>query len=664
MSKQIRAKQSLPWGRRLRDPACAGLSDLSSIWAQLSADRSAVSPDIYEGLGQRILSVGEPLLAYDVIRRGMERGEPTVRLRQLLGLALARSGATDEANRVLNELRRAGSADAETLGILAGTHKRLAEQAAHGMARVQHLKRAHAVYRDAYRLALTERSPDNAIYVGVNTATTGFLLGHPRKARAIAAELPALCRKRLRRKHDDYWAMATLGEAALIMGRWDEAEEWYGRAGACGKGKYGDLNATRHNARLLLARMGRDSMELDLCFGIPVVVAFAGHMIDRPDRVHARFPASLEARVRREIAACLREHADKIGYSGAACGSDILFLEEMLRQKSEVNIVLPIAPERFEAQSVDVIPGSDWKRRFRRVLARASRVIVTDERRRLANDQCFDYANLVAEGLAALRCQLLETRMISLAVWNRGRPDGPGGTASQVKRWRSGGIQTQVINIAEWLGSDECAPSALAVIRAPRPARERKRTRAPTQRIMAMLFADVVEYGALADEQVPLFVKHFMGEVGRLLAKCAVPPETRNTWGDAFYFVFGEIESAGRFALDLRDRVCAVDWKSKGLPRDISLRIALHAGPLYSCRNPITGRRTYTGSHVVRTARIEPITPPNQVYASESFAATAAAQGIAAFSFRYVGQTPLAKETGLFPTYLVHRAARIPASRR
>ena len=44
--------------------------------------------------------------------------------------------------------------------------------------------------------------------------------------------------------------------------------------------------------------------------------------------------------------------------------------------------------------------------------------------------------------------------------------------------------------------------------------------------------------------------------------------------------------------------------------------------------SPITGLPMYTGPHTSRTARIEPITPPGQVYASASFAAVAAATGV------------------------------------
>jgi class 3 adenylate cyclase len=93
-----------------------------------------------------------------------------------------------------------------------------------------------------------------------------------------------------------------------------------------------------------------------------------------------------------------------------------------------------------------------------------------------------------------------------------------------------------------------------------------------------------------------------------------------------------------------------------GLLSGLSLRIALHAGPVYKFTDPVTGDRSYGGTHVSRAARIEPITPPGQVYASEAFAALAAAQGLRSFNLDYAGQTPMAKGYGTFPTYNLRRA--------
>ncbi|HLD48060.1 MAG TPA: hypothetical protein VJA64_09555, partial [Desulfobaccales bacterium] len=93
-----------------------------------------------------------------------------------------------------------------------------------------------------------------------------------------------------------------------------------------------------------------------------------------------------------------------------------------------------------------------------------------------------------------------------------------------------------------------------------------------------------------------------------------------------------------------------------GLPKELNLRISLHAGPVYCYKEPVFKELEYAGSHIVRAARIEPITPPGQVYASQQFAALASTQRVQGFACEYVGRIPLPKHAGIIPLYLVRRA--------
>ena len=174
--------------------------------------------------------------------------------------------------------------------------------------------------------------------------------------------------------------------------------------------------------------------------------------------------------------------------------------------------------------------------------------------------------------------------------------------------------------------------------------------------MLALLFADVVGFSKLAEEEIPLFVKHFLGLVARLCETSSHGPVQRNTWGDGLYFVFRHVADAGQFALELRDAVAATKWTDLGFRHDLSLRTGLHVGPVYACTNPVTGRPDYIGTHVSRAARIEPITPKGQVYASEVFAAIAFADRAGGFACEYVGKVGLAKDYGEFPTYHVRRS--------
>jgi class 3 adenylate cyclase len=65
----------------------------------------------------------------------------------------------------------------------------------------------------------------------------------------------------------------------------------------------------------------------------------------------------------------------------------------------------------------------------------------------------------------------------------------------------------------------------------------------------------------------------------------------------------------------------------------------------------IIDKDNYIGTHVNRAARIEPVTPPGRIYASDAFAALATLEAPQQFRFDYVGKIPLAKDFGEFPMY-------------
>ena len=124
------------------------------------------------------------------------------------------------------------------------------------------------------------------------------------------------------------------------------------------------------------------------------------------------------------------------------------------------------------------------------------------------------------------------------------------------------------------------------------------------------------------------------------------------------YNIMGEWDDSiryHRYALELSELVRANDWQEQGLPPTFDMRIGLHCGPVFCCRDPITKLPLYTGPHTSRTARIEPITPPGQVYASSAFAAVAAATGVDDLKFSYIGRTQLAKKYGSLALYHVQR---------
>jgi adenylate cyclase len=71
--------------------------------------------------------------------------------------------------------------------------------------------------------------------------------------------------------------------------------------------------------------------------------------------------------------------------------------------------------------------------------------------------------------------------------------------------------------------------------------------------------------------------------------------------------------------------------------------------------DPIVKRDGFFGSSVTRTARIEPVTPPGMVYATEAFAANLTACGARDYALEYVGRLALAKNYGEARIYRLER---------
>ncbi|HEV2046134.1 MAG TPA: TRAFs-binding domain-containing protein [Chthoniobacterales bacterium] len=622
------------------------LAQLMSIWRARDKTQWSQSPRNYRLLGEKILQQGEPLLAFDVAREGLSILPADVRLRQLQGLALARSGASERANAILEELRGEGQADEETLGMLGRTYKDLAANATSTAQREQFLKRAAEIYAQGYKAT-------GGYWTGINAAAMSLLCGETDRAHELARKVREQCLKEVEDPSgDSYWELAALGEAALILRDLSQAGDWYARAGQEGKHRFGDLQSSRRNARLILKYWKEDPGWIDKYLHVPSVIVFAGHMIDRPDRASPRFPGDLESAVAKEV----REKIDTLqpgfGFSSAACGSDILFLEEMLDVDAEVSVVLPYEQEQFIRDSVDFIPNSSWRSRFDRVLERATRVITASPQKLEIGGVAYEFCNDVLLGLATIHARQLDTNLVPLAVWDGMMGDGPGGAASAVQRWKRRGYQPEIVDLAKICGM------GFQPMKCQSGSDHRQDADATSasesgfaSRIVAILFADAVGFSKLSEDEVPRFVEHFLGAIARLSEKFKKGVIAKNTWGDGLYFVFSDVDLGGKFALELADLVAKTKWEEKGLPSGLNLRIGLHAGPVYEFDDPITGKRTYSGTHVSRAARIEPITPAGQVYASEAFAALAAAQRTEAFTCDYVGQTPMAKGYGTLPTY-------------
>ena len=620
--------------RLLDGPPKAQSSDVMAFWLAHDRSRWCGTPEIYRLIGDWLLQNGDPLLAHDVVSEGLQQVKDDPRLRQLQGLALVRTGAAAMANEVLGRLRDEGHADEETLGILARTYKDLGLRAS-GAERLADLGKARDLYDEAH---LRNRG---AYWTGINAASLTLLLGDQDRARSLATTVEQECAEALKKARnegaDTYWILATLGEAALVQNERTKALDWYGQAVEVSDRRWGDVSSTRRQARLLLERLDGDRDAFERCLRIPPVVVFAGHMIDQPDRAHPRFPAALETAVKESIRNRLHEMNAGFGYSSCAMGSDILFQESLKELRGETHVVLPYPPEDFIHDSVGA--GTEWESRFRTVHQHTTERLVASSYRLTWGGVTYDYTNLLLLGRALLHADHLQTDLIPLAVWDGNAGDGPGGTASIVERWRRLGHTIELVNIAGILAShgyvSVANPHAGLRMLLPLPA-----SASPPlmPEVKAILCADVREFGKLTEEQIVIFSKQVLKMIGEITTRSLHAPRVRNTWGDGLFCVFDTVEDAALYALELRDRMRKTDWSRHGLPATLALRTALHAGPIFQYLDPVTTQPNYLGMHVNYAARIEPITPAGEIYASWAFAAHARAEQLRGFACDYAGK--------------------------
>jgi class 3 adenylate cyclase len=625
---------------------------------QRAAPRMLLSHDIQPLLSEseaiddvdRHLRQGEPLLAYNAVQEGLARWPQNLRLRQLKGLATARSGDTERANKLLRELVDAGYADSETLGILARTHKDLALRAGEATNRAEHLAAAFGHYERAYEQARAAGAADEVAYTGINAAAIAVLTGELASARRIAAEVRAHCQRARPQRTNDYWLAATLGEAALILGEPAEAQEFYAQAARLAAGSQGNLATTQRQASLLAQHLPGDFGWIAEFLKVSPLLMYTGNLTDPVSGAASRFPRLLSER---PLADNIRRHLESLrplaAYGSAASAADIIFLETMQTSGGETHIVLP-----FPAADFHRISGApSWQQRFERVLSQATSVTITSDHRARGSTATFAYASLIVTGKARLRAQVLDARLSGLVIRNRDARDHAGAPDELVRLWRTQGIAIEDVSLPSSEAAGTVVPSSDAGLDEPEqlPA-------GFSHEIRAMLFADAVGYSRLSEDQTPKFITQFWGAVADLGRKVQQRPEHVESSGDGLYMVFASVLDAARFALQLSDLVRATDWDARGLPAGMNIRIALHAGPVYRGYNPLTGAMSYTGPHTSRAARIEPITPPGQVYASSAFAAVTAAFGIEELALGYVGRLPLAKGYGSFEIY--HVAAAKP----
>ncbi len=349
-----------------------------------------------------------------------------LRLKQLNALAMSKSGGPGTAKDYLEPIYKSHPEDPETAGILGGIYKELFKNS-------QETKFA-LLSRDTY---LQNFVITGNYYTGINAATMSIIAGKAVKGKEIANELV----KRLSEGSSDFWELATLAEAHLLIKDKAKATALYFQLRQQTDNDWGKINSVFNQLWLLNHYLPVPS-EILKTFSPPTVVAFVGHMIDRADRPTPRFPESIELAVKNNIKNAIKTLNAKIGYCSLACGGDILFVEAMAEANADVTIYLPFNREEFIKSSVE-FAGEHWVNRFELLLKKYPLKLMTDKFE--GNRDLFAFHGRVLLGTALLKSHMLhaDAGLITLLSM-RNQEVLVGGTRDMVKKWP---FPSKIINI-------------------------------------------------------------------------------------------------------------------------------------------------------------------------------------------------------------------------
>ncbi len=589
-----------------------------------------------ETLGEFVAAADHAETALEELDGALTDAE-AARLQYLLVRALARMGVAERAFELYEQFDIGRHADEDCRALMG---RILKEQALEAPARDRSAKMRKAA--SAYEAAYDEFGTS---YTAVNAATLFSLAGDEAKALELAGYTRAACASET--GPETYWRAATLAEAALVERKFDEARDALKRAGGLVADRdFVNRASTRRQLDILCRHVGCTTDILD-GISMPGVLFYAGHII-APPGAEGRFPADQEDAVREAISDFFETNNVGFAFGSLAAGADLLVAEECMRRDVDLYAFLPFKREDFIETSV-ATAGGDWLERFETCYAwaeeragedRGSITYATDGAY-LGDDSLFSYCAEFAMGLAILRARHLATAPHMLAVYDDAGGTGFG-TDGNIEMWKRFGFPADIVPVA---GNRKVSrPPA-----APQPDKLERRP-------LAMLFGDVKGFSALKEELLPLFHESLMSELSDVLESYGAKLLYRNSWGDAIYAVFEDAITAMRCGLQLQNKIRSMDFEELGFDGDLGLRLSGHYGPVFKGTDYIRREPTYFGSHVTRTARIEPITPTGELFVTEQMAAALAMENDEAIDCDYMGNIELAKGYGSMRLYLLkHR---------
>ncbi|HVM77682.1 MAG TPA: adenylate/guanylate cyclase domain-containing protein [Stellaceae bacterium] len=554
---------------------------------------------------------------FDLARRGLAEHPEAMELEYQALLALARAGATNRAQARLADLEAKGRIAVIASGHLVNEFGALEARLfkdraveASGEEQTRLLRASAAAYEAVFR-----RGGDS-YYPAINAASMWFLAGDVERSKTMAGEALRLARG----EAENYWTLATQGEALVLLDDIAAAAATLWRAAKLPKAAQDEIAATRKQMRWLSKAKGLGRELID-ALGEPEVACF---LRDRGAAAPA-FDGSDAARanLERELDRVLPRAEGAAVYVTLLDPLDICLAEALIARKAQLNLVLS-ASEKTCLEALEAA-APRWKEPYQRCLDRRSSVSVVTESGEADEPTSLSLCLEQMMGLTLLRAEALDAPARRIAI----------------EAQRSALILTPAALLARKPGRVGAPPQD-----PPPPVRVKR----------ALVFGDVKGFSTLAERDMAGFLDHVIGGFGDALEPFGAAVEYAETAGDGIYLVVSGVSTAARCCLALQETMRPERLKRVGLPTVQGLRVGAHVGPVSRGYDRVTKRNKFFGTEIIRTARIEPVTEVGAIYVTEQFAATLYCEAGGEFRCEYVGIQPMAKGYGACRMYSLRRS--------
>jgi hypothetical protein len=505
-----------------------------------------------------------------------------LRYKQLLALAISKLGTPEAALDLMEPIYRQFPDDPESAGILGSIYKELFKK---------NQSTAFAIKsRDTYFQNFTTTKN---YYTGINAASMSAMAGQASRGREIATEVITL----LQEATDDFWKLATLGEAFMLTKNRQKSVEHFIQARKHAGNDWGKITSV-HNQLWLLNHFIPVSNEILKIFSPPTVVAFIGHMIDHPSRPTPRFPASIEQHIKNSIVNSIQTLNARIGYCSLACGGDILFAEAMAEVGGEVNIFLPFSESDFIDLSVR-FAGEHWVERYHALIQKFPVNYITRESY-AGFDDLFSFQNRILSGLAALRSAAQHAEPTLLTVLSEvDLKRKKGGTRDTIHLWP---FPQRHVNINPDIFITEQTTIPTPSKATPTVKAEEVEIERP---VLYIVYANVGDLSALERERL----------LKQIDAKIVDESFLFKSYESTDDYLLGAFDTESEVMEFVEFTIESI----KSVKRESSMRISLHAGPVFMQENRTLDKKL-SGENIQLVKVMNNLSTTGSVFASEHFA--------------------------------------------